>query len=109
MIYKFLILISVSLLCSCGTIKSLNTSDNEVEINHYLVKTNCEEISHIYSGVQYDLCLLNSERKSVPSRFQLGPLWLTSVDILLSAVTDTVVLPYTIYQQVTKENLKVAR
>lgn len=109
MINKLLIFLTITLLCSCGTVKSLNTSDNEVEIHHYLVKTNCEEISHIYSGVQYDLCLLNSERKNVPPRFQLDPLWLTSIDILLSAITDTVILPYTIYQQTTKENVKVTQ
>jgi uncharacterized protein YceK len=97
----------ILLLCSCGTIKSLNTDKNEIAIHDSRVKTHCTEISRIYSGVQYDLCLLDSETKDGPPQLRLDPLWLTSVDILFSSAADTILLPYTLYQQSEHGNLSV--
>ncbi len=103
------LLTSAFLLSSCGTVKSLDSTDNNVSIYHSQVKTNCEEISRIYSGVQYDWCLLDSERKNKPTQFQLDPLWVNTIDMVFSAVADTIVLPYTIYQQSEHGSLQVAR
>ena len=108
-IFRCSVLILFVLLCSsCGTIKSLNHDNGEVEIKHSMVKTNCDKISQIYSGVRYDMCLLDSERKSSPP-YIIDPLWLTSIDIVASAVADTIVLPYTAYQQVKNGDLVVEK
>lgn len=103
------LIISACVLSSCGTIKSLDNNNNKVYISHPLVVTNCNEISRIYSGLQYDWCLFDSERKNTPPKVMLDPLWLNSIDIILSTVADTVVLPYTIYQQSTHGSLEVAK
>lgn len=100
--------LSVSL-SACGTIKSLDQNNNRVEIKHEQGVTKCETLSRVYSGVHYDLCLLHSKRKKAPLKIQLDPLWLTSIDIVLSAVADTLILPYTLYHQVDKGNLKVEK
>lgn len=101
--------IAVFMLSSCGTIKSLDTTDNIVYVYHSQVITNCEEISRVYSGVQYDWCLMDSERKNSRPKFQVDPLWINSIDMLFSVVADTIVLPYTIYQQSEHGNLEVAK
>jgi uncharacterized protein YceK len=91
------------------TIKTLYVEENKVDIKHPLVKTNCDEIYHVYSGVQYNLCLLHSERKT-PHKLHVNlfdRVWLASVDIIFSSVMDTVVLPYTTYQQIEYGSLKV--
>ena len=87
----------------------MNVNENKVEIRQYHGVTKCDEISRIYSGVRYDLCILHSDRKKAPIKFQLDPLWLTSIDVLLSVAADTVFLPYTIYQQSVNGNLEVTK
>lgn len=87
----------------------MDVTDNTVEIKHYYGTTKCDEISYIYSGVRYDLCVLHSKRKNVPIKFQLDPLWVTSIDLLFSAVADTLVLPYTVYKQSKDGNLNVEK
>jgi uncharacterized protein YceK len=104
----FIILFSF-FLSSCGTIKSLRNDDQKVEIKHRHGRTKCDEISFVYSGVRYDLCLLHSDQKRAELQFQLDPLWLLTADLLLSVVADTVVLPYTVYKQIDTGNLKVVK
>jgi len=36
-------------------------------------------------------------------------LWLTSIDFVFSAVADTLILPYTIFQQVENGNIDVVQ
>lgn len=103
------VLLSALLLVSCGTIKSMDINENKVGITHYYGTTKCDEISRVYSGVRYDLCILHSDRKNVPLKFQLDPLWVTSIDVVLSAIADTIILPYTIYQQSINGNLEVTK
>ncbi|PCJ14292.1 MAG: YceK/YidQ family lipoprotein [Gammaproteobacteria bacterium] len=102
-----LILLSCSLI-SCGTIKSLDHENNQVHIKHRLVTTKCQEIPYIYSGVRYDFCILHAYRKqNVPAKLQLDPAWVLSVDFVFSGIADTLVLPYTAYQQYKYGNLVV--
>lgn len=61
-------------------------------------------VPRIYSGVSYDICILRGK----PSHTSL---WLGSVpqlmlvDLALSGVLDTVVLPYTIYKQINEGHI----
>ena len=104
-----LVILMTFCLSSCGTIKSFDNENNKVQITHRQGTTKCDEISYIYSGVRYDLCLLHSDKKKAPFKFQLDPLWLLSIDVVLSGVADTAVLPYTIYKQAKYGNLKVVK
>jgi len=103
------VLFLVSSLSACGTLSSRDLTDNSVKIRDYHVETHCDEISHIYSGIQYDLCILDSERGAAPAKLQMDPLWLTSIDFVFSAVADTLILPYTIFQQFENGNIDVVQ
>lgn len=74
----------MSRLGACGTFSSRKITDNAIRIRGYNVKTHCDEISHVYSGVQYDLCILHSERKPSEPKLQMDTLWLVSVDFSFS-------------------------
>ena len=90
--------IALSLL-GCGTINTVVKGDSVTRQNLNHVRSPCEMISRIYSGVFYDICVLRGK----PSRAALwlgpGP-ELMLIDLALSGVLDTVALPYTIYEQV---------
>jgi len=100
-----LIYVMVSfLLIGCGTINTVVRDDSVAHHNLSRVKSPCGTIPRIYSGVAYNICTLRGK----PSRTSL---WVGAVpefalaDIVLSGVLDTVILPYTIYEQAYKGNL----
>lgn len=91
-------------LCSCGTLNTLSNSDEDIARNLKKQKTNCESIPRVYSGISYDFCKLHSS----PSTYYID--WFLGfylIDGVVSAVTDTLVLPYTIFQQVDKSNIEI--
>ncbi|WP_339667844.1 YceK/YidQ family lipoprotein [Dasania marina] len=92
-----------SVLCGCGTLNTLSNSDEQIAINLKKQKTNCESIPRAYSGVSYDFCKLNSNPNTIYNDWFLG---FYLVDGVVSVVADTIVLPYTIFQQVDKGNLE---
>lgn len=91
-------LIAVSLL-ECGTVNTVVRGDSVTRRNLSQVKSPCETIPRIYSGISYNICVLRGK----PSH---AVLWVGSapelilVDLALSGVLDTIALPYTIYEQV---------
>ena len=105
----FGVLSVVASLGACGTFSSRDISNNAVKIRDYNVKTHCDEISHVYSGIQYDLCILDSDRGATPAKIQMDPLWVTSIDFVFSAIADTLILPYTLVQQVEYGNIEVVK
>lgn len=89
------LVLSVYLLLSgCGTI---NTAfrDDAVSRQHLKdSKTYCDVVPRVYSGVAYDFCRFNG------APVERGPgVPLLLFDFPFSGVLDTVLLPYTIYQQ----------
>lgn len=86
-------------LSGCGSMHTLRSDDvvraSEIELSG----TYCEVVPRVYSGVTYDLCWLHGEpfvaRGGVSGATVVWPL----ADMLLSGVTDTVSLPYTLYRQ----------
>ena len=98
-------LIGVSLL-GCGTINTVIKGDSTARHNLNQVKSPCETIPRIYSGVFYDICALRGK----PSRTSL---WVGSgaelvlIDLALSGVLDTVALPYTIYGQINEGHINL--
>jgi len=103
-----LLLIPVSLLClqACGTVTTLSKSDHQISAKLSKQSTYCESVPRMYSGVSYDLCKLNSK----PSGTDIDVLVeFYLFDGILSAATDTLVLPYTIIQQSEKGSIQIVR
>ena len=96
----------VSWLVGCGTIDTVVRGDSITRQNLNHVKSPCATIPRIYSGVIYDMCLLRGK----PSRAALwlgpGP-ELMLVDLALSGVLDTAVLPYTIFGQINQGSIEL--
>ncbi|TDV47390.1 uncharacterized protein YceK [Pseudomonas graminis] len=94
----------IATLSGCGTIKTLNDEKGAADTlaRH---SSNCQSIPRAYSGAVYQFCTLNAPPVS-------GPHWSAptiALDMALSAVADTVLLPYTGYQQYQQGDIKVRR
>ncbi|MFJ2488688.1 YceK/YidQ family lipoprotein [Pseudomonas sp. NPDC087639] len=89
-------------LSGCGSALTVLQDDADVARDMRKQKTYCQSISRIYSGLAYDFCVLNAPPD--PSGY-LVPFVL--LDLPLSGAFDTVVLPYTIYRQVTEGHLSI--
>ncbi len=107
--YRKILLLLLSLtMVGCGTVNTVFRDDYVVKVNMKDAKTKCSSIPRVYSGFSYDFCLLNAEPYSASSGIQaLTPFVL--VDIVLSGVADTVLLPYGIYKQVDDGNIQLNR
>ncbi|NVZ67747.1 YceK/YidQ family lipoprotein [Pseudomonas costantinii] len=81
-------------LSGCGTLNTVFRDDVAATRELRKQKTYCQSIPRIYSGLAFDFCLLNAPPDVTGV---LVPLVL--VDLAASGIVDTVVLPYTIYQQ----------
>lgn len=96
------------LLCStlygCGTINTLSKPDEQITKNLKKNNTYCESIPRVYSGLSYDFCILHSSPSTVYVNWILG---FYLIDGIVSAVTDTIALPYTIVQQTDKDSLEI--
>ncbi len=92
----------------CGTINTVLHDDSVPRRNLSQVKSPCETIPRIYSGVSYNICALRGK----PSKTTL---WagavpeLVLVDIVLSGMLDTVALPYTIYEQIIEGDIELRK
>lgn len=86
----------------CGTVNTVLRDDVAASRELRKIKTYCQSIPRIYSGVAFDFCALHAAPD--PTGI-LIPLVL--VDLAVSGVADTAVLPYTIYRQATEGNLSI--
>lgn len=100
-----LILVSMIGLSACGTVTTLSGSDQKISSNLSRAESYCESVPRVYSGVAYDVCKLNSRPSGTAVDLVVG---FYLLDGLLSAATDTLVLPYTIIQQSQKGNIQIA-
>ena len=104
MTMKLTAVLSMAALLSsgCGTVNSVVRKDGDTARELRMVKTYCQSIPRVYSGVAFDFCALHAAPD--PTGF-LIPFVL--VDIAVSGAADTVVLPYTIYRQATDGNIDI--
>lgn len=102
------LLLLVVALGGCGSAMTVNRGDSADVRDMRLDKTYCTHIPRVYSGVVYNFCTLNGESGGAYQRDAQLPLPYTPlgyyvywplVDGVLSAATDTLVLPYTIFRQ----------
>lgn len=89
-------------LSGCGTMRTVSNEskavDDLAQWNSY-----CPEIPRVYSGIAYQFCnLTGPERKGVHS----DPYEIL-IDMAASGIADTLVLPYTSYQQYTRGNMVI--
>lgn len=109
----YLVVILILTLSGCGTFSTTFSSDFSTNYKLNKAKTYCDEVSRVYAGVRYDACLFHAEpptrNPDVLSARTGSGVPLVAVDLVLSCIADTVVLPYSIYEQVTKGNLKVKK
>ncbi|MFN3354549.1 MAG: YceK/YidQ family lipoprotein [Pseudomonas sp.] len=90
----------------CGTVTTVLQEDRATVQSLKAKKTYCQSVPRVYSGVAYGLCALHAPPNSGSG------LWLNSVpwafiDVPLSGVLDTLVLPYTVYQQNVEGSLEL--
>jgi hypothetical protein len=91
---------------ACGTITTLSESDKQISSKLTKQDTYCDSLPRVYSGVSYDFCQLNSKPNKTAVDVLVG---FYLFDGILSAATDTLVLPYTIYQQSDKGSMQIVR
>lgn len=99
-------LLFIVLASGCGTTATLTNSDTQISQQLVKSKTGCESIPRVYSGVSYDMCKLNSNPDST---FYNPFLFFYLLDMPVSAVADTLVVPATIYTQSQKGNIEISR
>ncbi len=100
---KFLTLGVISaVLSGCGSVSTVLQGDADAARDLRKKKTYCQSIPRIYSGLAFDFCTLNAPPDPTG---MLAPFVL--LDLPLSAVFDTVSLPYTIYRQIEDGNLSI--
>ena len=91
-----LLVMSVS---SCGSLSTIPKTNAEVRDDLIKKDTRCSSLYRVYSGVAYDFCRIHSYQQGTLFNANDILLGFYGVDILVSAVADTLALPYTITQQ----------
>ena len=99
-------LVSISWLQACGTVTTLSKSDYQISAQLSKKNTYCESVPRVYSGATFDLCKLNSKPKGTEIDVLVG---FYLFDGILSAAADTLVLPYTIFQQSEKGSIPIVQ
>lgn len=96
-------------LSGCGTINSVFVPDEVVVATLKWSQTNCAALPRIFSGLVYDVCVLNGPaRAEVPEHgIYVSGMHYLLFDIIASAVFDVVLLPYTAYFQMAHGNLEL--
>lgn len=105
---KRLVILAAIVLQGCATIETLNPTNNHVRIAHEGKQSYCKEIPRVYSGVNYNMCLLNGEPSySANTGPKLDGVPFFVFDTAFSALADTLFLPYTITMQAQKGPIEV--
>ncbi|MBC3255356.1 YceK/YidQ family lipoprotein [Pseudomonas paralactis] len=98
-VLRLLVLLGVSLaMGGCGTGTTVLRGDDVTVLELNRTKTYCKSVPRVYSGLVYDLCVLHGPPNSASGLSLNGIPWVI-LDAPVSAVLDTLVLPYTIYRQ----------
>ncbi|WP_346266748.1 YceK/YidQ family lipoprotein [Pseudomonas putida] len=91
-------------LSGCGTVRTVSDESKAVD-DLAKWQTNCHTITRAYSGVAYQFCNLNGPQRS-GSHWAPFPILM---DMAASGIADTVILPYTGYQQYKRGNVAIRR
>ncbi|MFT7373134.1 MAG: hypothetical protein ACI9T9_001828 [Oleiphilaceae bacterium] len=101
--YIFIVLVYF-LTTGCSTVYTLNNAEDGL-----LMKGSyCKNINYVFSGVEYNWCKLHGTPNPNPTpQNSLGGFEYIGVDALFSFVADVVVLPYTVYKQMSSKPIAV--
>ncbi|UWF52177.1 YceK/YidQ family lipoprotein [Pseudomonas sp. N3-W] len=94
-------------LMGCGTINTVFRDDDVAKYTLREWNTHCQAIPRVYSGVFYNLCTLHSSPATTPNLIAVNAIPLQILDFIPSGILDTVVLPYSVYQQSTRGNINI--
>ncbi|MEB2869641.1 YceK/YidQ family lipoprotein [Pseudomonas rhizosphaerae] len=95
------------LLAGCGTINTVFRDDVVTSDNLKEAESFCAAVPRVYSGVVYDFCLLHGKEARPGQTRDGAQLGFVAVDMAVSAVFDTLMLPYTLYRQHTDGGIEV--
>ena len=95
----------------CGTINTVFRPDAVASQNLKALRSNCENVPRIYSGVIYGFCSLNGEPNGSRSMNDqaINDIPSVAVDFMASGVLDTLMLPYTVYRQHRDGSIEIFR
>ena len=97
---KAAIPLTFAVICfGCGTATTVGGGDFATKRNLVKMKTYCETIPRVYSGVFYDLCVINTPPAVTNKASAVAAVYWAYPDLMFSGFFDTVVLPYTAYRQ----------
>ncbi|WP_297835192.1 YceK/YidQ family lipoprotein [Pseudomonas sp.] len=94
----------VAAISGCGTIKTLTDEDGAAD-NLAKWKSDCGSIPRVYSGAAYQFCNLSGPVRS-GSHWAAPPILL---DMVISGIADTILIPYTGYLQYQQGDIQVRR
>ncbi|WP_124366934.1 YceK/YidQ family lipoprotein [Pseudomonas sp. R1-43-08] len=83
----------------CGTVNTTFRDDAIASNKLARWHSHCDSVPRIYSGAVFDYCTLNAEPRHGTGFDGYPSASLIALDMALSGVTDTILLPYTIYLQ----------
>ncbi|WP_409488313.1 YceK/YidQ family lipoprotein [Pseudomonas promysalinigenes] len=92
------------LLSGCATVHTVSDESKAVD-DLAKWQTNCHALSRAYSGVAYQYCNLNGPQRT-------GAHWAPFpilIDMAASGVADTIILPFTAYQQYKRGSVPIRR
>ncbi|WP_438298762.1 YceK/YidQ family lipoprotein [Pseudomonas sp. NMS19W] len=96
---NILLMFAAASASGCGTINTTFRDDAVASNKLARWHSHCDSVSRIYGGAIFDYCTLDAEPRH-SSGFDGHPAAaLILLDLGMSAVADTLVLPYTVYLQ----------
>ncbi|XHF34109.1 YceK/YidQ family lipoprotein [Pseudomonas chlororaphis] len=104
-----LLMLATASASGCGTINTTFRDDAVASNKLARWHSHCDSVPRIYSGTAFDYCTLDAEPRQSTGFDGHPAAALIVLDMGLSAVADTVVLPYSIYLQNKHGDIKKAR
>ncbi|QSB40237.1 YceK/YidQ family lipoprotein [Pseudomonas hygromyciniae] len=108
---KVLLLACLLVAGGCSTVNTVFRPDAVASQNLKALRSNCENVPRIYSGVISGFCSLNGEPNGSRSMNDqaINDIPSVAVDFMASGVLDTLMLPYTVYRQHRDGSIEIFR
>jgi len=100
---KLLVVSVLFMLGGCATVHTISNHQRGVEIDG----THCKEIQHMMSGTNQNICKMYGRPKDTDGIHTHNNIVWLYLDSVFSFGADVVVLPYTIYKQLTAPPIPV--
>ncbi|WP_431699839.1 YceK/YidQ family lipoprotein [Pseudomonas sp. BR20] len=108
--YKIAFVLIAALAASgCGTVNTTFRDDAVASNKLARWKSHCESVPRIYSGAVFDYCTLDAAPRHTTGYDGYPSASLILLDMGLSGIADTLLLPYSVYLQSKHGDIKKAR